>query len=114
MFGGQHHIYNRHQVSSSSESSSTTSVHDQDDAGFTNFLKRHCQPVEEKPHHHEEKPHHHSGRHLQELLRNLGRKVLIWWTCRGDIIGIRFLRIGEYEVLKLCKCHWCDVMLGVS
>jgi hypothetical protein len=89
MFGGQHHIYNRHQISSSSESSSTTSVPDQDDAGFSNFLKRHCQPAEEKPHHHEEKPHHHSGRHLQDLLRNLGRKVLILWTCRGDIIYIR-------------------------
>ncbi|KAJ9582083.1 hypothetical protein L9F63_003585, partial [Diploptera punctata] len=47
---------------------------------------RHCHPVDDKHHrheekhrhedkHHEEKHHHHSGRHLQDLLRNLGRKV---------------------------------------
>lgn len=81
MLGGQYHIYSRHQVSSSSESSSSTSVHDQEDAGFTSFLKRHCHPAEEKPH-------HHSGRHLQDLLRNLGRKVLILWSLGRVVLAI--------------------------
>jgi hypothetical protein len=99
MLGGQHHVYNRHQVSSSSESSSSTSVYDQEDVGFTGFLKRHCQPAEEKPH-------HHSGRHLQDLLRNLGRKVLILWARRGDIRVRRgALTLGEYEVFRLWRYY---------